>query len=55
MPKSKGRKVKTSIYLDQARLTALKAISDRTMIPMSSLIRKGIDNVLAEYGQAPKK
>ena len=56
MPKSKKvRKKKTSIYLDEARLATLKAISDRTLIPMSSLIRKGIDSVIAEYTQPSKK
>ncbi len=45
----KGPKIKTSIYLNQERLTALKEISDRTLIPMSVLIRRGIDLVIAEY------
>ena len=51
MPKQKvgrGPKIKTSIYLNQERLTALKKISDHTLIPMSVLIRKGIDLVIAE-------
>jgi len=45
----KGPKIKTSIYLNRERIKALKAISDRTLIPMSVLIRKGIDLVIAEY------
>lgn len=46
-----GPKIKTSVYLNQERLTALKMISDRTLIPMSVLIRKGIDLVIAEYSK----
>lgn len=45
----KGPKVKTSIYLDKERLSSLRQISDRTLIPMSVLIRKGIDAVITEY------
>jgi hypothetical protein len=56
MPKTKkGRKTKTSVYLDQARLVALKEISDRTLIPQSVLIRKGIDLVIAEYSPSSTK
>jgi Ribbon-helix-helix domain len=47
----KGRKIKTSIYLDEDRLKALKSISDKTLIAMSVLIRKGIDLVIAEYSK----
>jgi len=47
----KGPKIKTSIYIDRRRLVALKAISDRTLISMAVLIRKGIDLVIAEYAK----
>ena len=47
----KGRKIKTSVYLDEDRLKALKNISDKTLIAMSVLIRKGIDLVIAEYSK----
>jgi len=48
----KGPKIKTSIYLNRERIKALKTISDRTLIPMSALIRKGIDLVIAEYAKS---
>jgi hypothetical protein len=47
----KGPKIKTSVYLNRERLAALKTISDRTLIPMSVLIRKGIDLVISEYAK----
>jgi hypothetical protein len=46
-----SRKVKTNIYIEQSTLKALKEISARTMIPMASLIRKGIDQVIREYSK----
>jgi hypothetical protein len=45
------RKVKTNIYIDAPTLKALKDISKRTMIPMASLIRKGIEQVIREYSK----
>jgi hypothetical protein len=48
----KGPKVKTSIYIDRRRLAALKGISDRTLISMAVLIRKGIDLVIEEYSKS---
>jgi Ribbon-helix-helix domain len=53
-PKSKvgkGKKTKTSIYLNEERLDALRTISDRTLISMAVLIRRGIDLVIAEYSK----
>ena len=40
---------KTSIYMDPDTMKKLKQISKRTMIPMSALIRKGVEQVIKEY------
>ena len=43
------KKVKTSLYLEPARLAKLRALSEKTMIPTSALVRRGIDLVIEEY------
>jgi hypothetical protein len=48
MPK---RHVKTSVYLDAETHKRLKKVSDKTMISMANLIRKGVDNVMKEYSK----
>ncbi len=42
-------KVKTNVYLDPKQLASLKRISAQTHIPMATLIRLGIDKIIAEY------
>jgi hypothetical protein len=37
------RKVKTALYLSPKQIAALKKISKRLDIPMSQIIRQGID------------
>ena len=58
MPKpskvGRGPKIKTSIYLNKERLAALKTISNSTLIPMSALIRKGVDMVITEYTKSKR-
>ena len=51
-----------SLMLNEDQLKSLKAISEVTLIPLSALVRRGIDRVIAEYGdelkeftQRPKK
>ena len=38
-------------YIERERPAKLKAISERTMIPTSALVRRGIDLVIAEYAK----
>lgn len=48
------RMVPTAIHLEPAHRDALKAISDRTKVPMAALIRLALDAYLiAEYGRRP--
>ena len=46
--KQKGL-IKTSVNIDAETLAKLKQISEKTMIPMASLIRKGIEHIIREY------
>jgi len=50
MRKSKqSKQIKTSFYADAEDLAELKRISERTMIPVSRLLRKAIKDVIKEY------
>lgn len=51
MPQQKKKKVKTSLYIDNERMTKLRALSERTLIPISALMRKGIDLVLQDFAK----
>jgi hypothetical protein len=48
MPR-KTRQTKTSFYIDPERLAKLREISRRTMVPLSALVRRGVDLVIQEY------
>jgi hypothetical protein len=43
------KRPKTSVYLTLAQTTALKKISDRTGIPQSVLIRRGVEMAIKKY------
>jgi hypothetical protein len=43
------KQTKTSFYIDQPRLAKLREISKRTMVPLSALVRRGVDLVIKEY------
>jgi len=38
-----------SLMLNEDQLKSLKAISEVTLIPLSALVRRGIDRVIEEY------
>jgi hypothetical protein len=50
LPKRK----KINLYVDLEDLAAIKSISKRTMIPMATLIRRGIKAVVKEYSTKHK-
>lgn len=55
MDKEKPRNmVSKSIYLTEEQDVALKALHDRTRIPVAVLVREGIDLLLAKYSPAPE-
>jgi hypothetical protein len=44
-----------SLMLNEDQLKSLKAISEVTLIPLSALVRRGIDRVIEEYGDELKE
>jgi len=48
---SRDRRVKvtTSVYLEPAQASALKALSERTRVPQQVYLREAVDLLLAKY------
>jgi hypothetical protein len=46
------KKISTTVYLESAQLAALREVTARTKVPMATLIREGVEAVLAALGQA---
>ena len=44
-----------SFLLTEEQIERLKAVSSKTMIPLSALARRGVDLVLAEYEEEAAK
>ena len=44
-----------SLMLNEGQFKALRAISETTMIPLSALVRKGIEMVIEQYQKELKK
>jgi hypothetical protein len=45
------KKVSTTVYLTPEQTEALKALHDRTKVPVAEYIRQGIDLILKKYEQ----
>ena len=45
------KKVSTTVYLTGDQLRALKALSERTRVPVAEYIREGVDMVLERHGR----
>jgi hypothetical protein len=52
---SKTKRAYETIYLDHDKLTALKALAERTRIPRAVLAREAIDDLLLKYGDGVPK
>ncbi len=52
MPQRKDRKkrVFTGVYFDRAQHDALRALSDRTRVPLAAYLREAVDMLLDRYG-----
>jgi hypothetical protein len=52
MPQKKdtSKRVFTGVYFDRAQHDALRALSDRTRVPLAAYLREAVDMVLAKYG-----
>jgi len=58
MPKPKRSKagyIRTSVFLTQDQHSRLAAVSTATDIPVSRLVRRGVELVLAQYESTTKK
>jgi hypothetical protein len=49
LPKQDGLKIKTNIYLHGEQMLSLRELSARTNIPVSRLIRRGVDLLIREH------
>jgi Ribbon-helix-helix domain len=49
MPTAKQRKIKTALYVAPKQIEALKKIAARLDVPMSQLIREGINLAIQKY------
>ncbi len=52
MPQKKdtGKRVFTGVYFDRRQHDALRALSDRTRVPLAAYLREAVDMLLAKYG-----
>lgn len=52
MPQKKDRdkRVFTGVYFDRAQHEALRALSDKTRVPLAAYLREAVDMLLARYG-----
>ena len=51
MDKKSLKKTRHNLYLGQDQVDQLKKISDKTLVPMSRLVRKFIDDGLKKYSK----
>jgi predicted DNA-binding protein len=47
--KDKAKRVFTGVYFDREQHDALRALSDRTRIPIAAYLREAVDMLLAKY------
>ncbi len=52
MPQKKDRnkRVFTGVYFDRPQHDALRALSDRTRVPLAAYLREAVDMLLDRYG-----
>ena len=48
--KDKDKRVFTGVYCDRPQHDALRALSDRTRVPLAAYLREAVDMLLAKYG-----
>ena len=51
MPQMKdpAKRVFTGVYFDRVQHDALRALSDRTRVPLAAYLREAVDMLLAKY------
>lgn len=45
------KKISTTVYLTEEQVVGLKALHERTRVPIAEYIRMGIDQILDQYAQ----
>lgn len=57
MPQKKDRekRVFTGVYFDRTQHDALRALSDRTRVPLAAYLREAVDMLLAKYKVESRK
>jgi hypothetical protein len=48
--KDKDKRVFTGVYFDRGQHDALRALTDRTRVPLAAYLREAVDMLLAKYG-----
>lgn len=48
--KDRDRRVFTGVYFDRPQHDALRALSDRTRVPLAAYLREAVDMLLDKYG-----
>ncbi len=48
--KDKEKRVFTGVYFDRAQHDALRALSDKTRVPLAVYLREAVDMLLEKYG-----
>ena len=48
--KDKDKRVFTGVYFDRLQHDALRALSDKTRVPLAAYLREAVDMLLAKYG-----
>jgi Ribbon-helix-helix domain len=47
--KDRDKRVFTGVYFDRPQHDALRALSDRTRVPLAAYLREAVDMLLAKY------
>jgi len=55
MPETRGKRIMTNVYLDPPVVKELKALSERTRVPMAVYLREAIADLLKKYAVPRKK
>lgn len=48
--KDRSKRVFTGVYFDRPQHDALRALSDRTRVPLAAYLREAVDMLLHKYG-----
>ncbi len=55
MKKDREKRVFTGVYFDRAQHDALRALSDRTRVPLAAYLREAVDLLLRKYRVKPAR